>query len=1244
MSFPIRALSGAVVAAVLAAGAVVPAAGAASPPPSGGSPSTPASSSSSGTHTVTLITGDVVTVREAGGRSVASVVDAAGLTSNAKIIESGDDLYVYPQSAVPLVAAKTLDKRLFNVSQLIEDGYDDAHSPELPLIISYSTTSARLRGNALPDAARSVRTLSSVNASALGEKRSESADFWNDLTTAGSSLRGKASTFSAGIKQVWLDGKVSATLDESTAQIGAQKVWKDGNTGQGVTIAVIDTGIDAEHPDFAGRIDDTASFVPDETVVDRNGHGTHVASTIAGTGAASDGLERGVAPGATLDIAKVLSDSGQGQDSWVIAGMEWAARDKHAKIISMSLGSGPTDGSDPTSQAVESLSDETGALFVIAAGNAGAPNTVSAPSVAPSALSVGAVDANDQLAPFSSQGPRVGDSGIKPEITAPGVDILAARSQYAAEGEGSYQTLSGTSMATPHVAGAAALLLEAHPELTGPQLKDDLVSTSHATPDYTAFQAGNGRVDAAAAVNATLIAQGTASVSRVVKGGVTAVTQPVVYTNLGDEPITLDLTVNAPNVPAGLFSITGETLEVPAHGSAETTLTTERSLASESASFSGEIVATQSASKKTSKSDSTTARRGAAQVVRTAIAIGAVTHALTFTVIDAAGNPGGGVIEFFGDDTGGLGFVPVTGSETVYVPKGVYSAMMFTEVTGIHGAASRGLAVLGNPQISVSGDTEVVFDVRKVRRISTTIPQASVDTFARLDYFREMNGYIARSFLDATTYYDSMWTVPISGKVTHGEFDVTARWRKEQAVLAVASTTHAYTDLAIQGGGTPLRSGAATLGLVNAGDGAPADYAGKNVVGKAVVVRRNELVSDRDQAAAAIAAGAKLLLVANDGDGVPVRSYTGFPPEPLAIQIALVSKNEGDLLIADAVRKRPTVTATSKPSTDYVYDVVQTFHNAIPTKLTKTESKSTLARVNEDFSSASALQGGEFRFDFPTYNNWGIGYLSSRPLKSTRTDWVSASPLTLWGQESYGSVFEIAPLVTYKAKSTQTERWYKPINRPFLNNAYQAPYRAENSMRIDVPGFGGATHVGMAQADGMDQTVTLFQGEKEIATATGAFVSPTELPAETLPYRFEVKTSQTATASKLSRSTTTDWTFTSGAASTSEKVVLPMPQLSYGITANSAGVVKNGSKISIAAKQLPATVGGGKLGTPKLQLSYNDGKTWKTVKLTHRSNGSYWAKIAAHTGVHYVSTRTSVKDSKGNTVSQTIIRAFGVKK
>ena len=182
----------------------------------------------------------------------------------------------------------------------------------------------------------------------------------------------------------------------------------------------VDTGVDEKHPDLVGQQIAEKNFTTDPDNTDNVGHGTHVGSTVA----SHDSKYGGVAPGAQLIDAKVCVEFGC-QESWILDGMRWAA-EQGAQVVNMSLGGGDTPEIDPLEQAVNELTAQYGTLFVIAAGNSGSPGTVSSPSTAEAALSVGAVDRDDSLAFFSSKGPRVGDSGLKPEVTAPGVYCRSA--------------------------------------------------------------------------------------------------------------------------------------------------------------------------------------------------------------------------------------------------------------------------------------------------------------------------------------------------------------------------------------------------------------------------------------------------------------------------------------------------------------------------------------------------------------------------------------------------------------------------------------------------------------------------------------------------------------------------------------------------------------------------------------------------------------------------------------------------
>ncbi|MFC7589458.1 S8 family serine peptidase [Nonomuraea antimicrobica] len=377
---------------------------------------------------ITLITGDVVTYGTGTDGSPQATVDPAERPGGAPVfflsVRERDSYYVYPADAMDLVSSGRLDRGLFDVAYLAGNGYADAESATLPLIVQHGQVAG-------------ARTLASIDGAAVKVDKRTATRFWSGIGTAAK----------AGPTKIWLDRKVQVSLDRSVEQIGAPRAWAAGLKGAGVKVAVLDTGVDSTHPDLAGRIAAAENFSSESSARDGHGHGTHVASIIAGGG----DRYTGVAPESSLLVGKVLNNRGSGLESDIIAGMQWAVSQR-ARVINLSLGACCPGPGNPIDQAVDKLSAESGALFVVAAGNDGENRMIGSPGTAASALTVAAVDRSDALASFSSRGPTAIDYGLKPDLSAPGVDIVAARADGTSMGtpaEDGYTTASGTSMATP---------------------------------------------------------------------------------------------------------------------------------------------------------------------------------------------------------------------------------------------------------------------------------------------------------------------------------------------------------------------------------------------------------------------------------------------------------------------------------------------------------------------------------------------------------------------------------------------------------------------------------------------------------------------------------------------------------------------------------------------------------------------------------------------------------------------------
>jgi subtilisin len=254
---------------------------------------------------------------------------------------------------------------------------------------------------------------------------------------------------------------VLADTSQATWGLQATGVVSSRYTGRGVRVAILDTGLDFEHPDFAGRRLVSQSFVSGLDTPDGNGHGTFCAGVACGPEQPAGGPRYGVASGAELYIARVLDDRASGLDGNVLAGIDWAVRNECA-VVSMSLGS-PVLVGDPFPEVYEQVAARAlaaGTLLIAPAGNESQrPDEVAPvehPANCPSILAIGAVDQCLQVAPFSNGGLNPGGDV---DLVAPGIAI-------------------GTSMAAPYVAGIAALLAEAHPHARGAALRDLLLRSA----------------------------------------------------------------------------------------------------------------------------------------------------------------------------------------------------------------------------------------------------------------------------------------------------------------------------------------------------------------------------------------------------------------------------------------------------------------------------------------------------------------------------------------------------------------------------------------------------------------------------------------------------------------------------------------------------------------------------------------------------------------------------------------------
>jgi len=310
-------------------------------------------------------------------------------------------------------------------------------------------------------------------------------------------------------EKIYLDDYAYKLMDIASVTVGSDFANEFGLTGKNISVAILDTGV-FPHRDLTtpnNRIIAFKDFVGEKSQpYDDDGHGTHVAGIVAGNGFSSKGKYMGIAPDANIVGVKVLGGDGGGSISDVIAGIQWTIDNKsryNTKIMTLSLGTKPKANyeDDPLCKAVNAAVD-SGITVVVAAGNGGPDaSTITSPAISPKVITVGACDdrkestsKNISIPDFSSRGPTP-DGLRKPDILAPGVEINSLSNS-----SSGYHSLSGTSMATPIVAGSIALLYENNPNLSPLEVKEIITSNAHSLglgPDVQ----GSGVLDIRAIIN-----------------------------------------------------------------------------------------------------------------------------------------------------------------------------------------------------------------------------------------------------------------------------------------------------------------------------------------------------------------------------------------------------------------------------------------------------------------------------------------------------------------------------------------------------------------------------------------------------------------------------------------------------------------------------------------------------------------------------------------------------------------------
>lgn len=1274
----------------------------------------------------TLITGDKVAARLNTDGTIGGIRLLAedGQETFTSLFKRGGESYVIPASVQAKVDSGALDMELFNIDKLYQAGFDDASSDSLQIIVEYRDNSFDEKPFSMAMPGAKVKAQFKVIDSVVMEVNKDNLEDVIEGLSANTAVEG-----------VWLDGMVFAhkhpaknnpghnkgkgkkdkdhwwknqiAADETSPTVpltGAYGPYAVDYDGTGIKVAVLDTGFDTDHPDLQTNIFMYQDFSSYNTpnIDDLNGHGTHTASTVAGSGVASNGKYVGMAPGADLLIAKVLADNGSGSTSGILAGMQWAV-DNGADIVNMSLGGSVTACDGPMVEMVEALKDQ--ALFVISAGNNFIRETIGSPGCSPYALTVGAADRENVTAEFSSRGPSPDGHSAKPDITSQGVNVIAAAS--GGKGEYAYRANSGTSMSAPHVAGGAAVVLQARPELTPQQLKAVLTSSVTETRAHVLDQ-GAGPMDVNQAMVQSVIAQPNLELGFFdSQNPVESHQSSVTLENISDEDVTFDLEVTfvgEDDKPLSAYNLAGldaKRVTIGANSSVEVPVWINPTVALENAAYgtiTGRIKGTEVKSHNGKKKGHyKNGKFDDLQKITVPVSfwIEPPTMNLTLNANDRLGLPAASPSKFYimsGEDTWGQSGQFTNGTATVELPKGKYSVvshiMTYDNPTPFGGLVESAtmMAELG---VDLDVDTSISFDASTAEPVTfkTDKPSQMQGFSFGFTYALSEKDTLKLAAMELAPDYVTGFYTKSTGYDERFRSFLTTRAFAPKPVITTENGTQLEYILA---GAAKSFNGQGSAEVVAVGDGGySTDWSQFDVAGKIALVDADFYITGTQIKNAQEHGAVGVIGSVNNRTGRYKPNISGRYDIP----VAAIAQSEMEKIYAE-LEQNPELTINwsgiAHEHSPYVYNLAHLNDGKIMTGTIKVKNKDLSAIETTHYTQGEArIKYSDIYANLPSTGEFyatGSPQLIATP--SVRTEYFTATkaaeplkgkdkalPRVAWTNLVMPSIYFNTDGGLFDGSrehvigSHTATSWDKaPWGAALLTSGRSRAYRDTNLLHIANAAYGDSNGHDGGLGYSLSSSYGLTLNGEQVYLSNGYL----ELPDEPAVVEYSINTSKRAVGAthqaneQLSAELFVTHTFTTSADSQGPQSML-IPSIDVPLDLQNTATANTPVKVKIGA----VSEADGVVDLTNVQVSYSYGRECRMygygrcrqdestsyptlndrvlpediseVAKVENIGGQWYATIpnAAEAG-QFVHLRVIVTDAKNNSTDQSVLRAYSL--